>query len=103
MEFDWTPTEDRVVVSPIEDPDKTEGGILLPSQAKEKPMRGIVVAIGPGRTLDSGERVPIPFGIGHEILYGRFSGMDFKLPGYDKPLLVMRAGEVSLYRPTARA
>jgi chaperonin GroES len=99
VDFDWTPTEDRVVVSPIEDPDATPGGILLPTQAKEKPNRGTVVAVGPGRLLDSGERAPIPFGVGAEILYGKYSGMDFKLPGYDKPLLVMRAGEVSLFRP----
>src|SRR5262249_28745541 len=70
------PLDDRVVVEPLEAEEKTAGGILLPDTAKEKPQRGRVVAVGPGKLLDSGQRAAVSVGKGDEVLYGRYAGSD---------------------------
>ena len=67
------PLEDRVVIKQIEAEEKTAGGIVLPDTAKEKPQRGKVLAVGPGKLLDSGERAPIGVGEGDEVLFGKYS------------------------------
>src|SRR5437764_15428725 len=70
------PLDDRVVVEPLEADEKTAGGILLPDTAKQKPQRGRVLAVGPGKMLESGTRVKVCVAIGDEVMYGRYAGSD---------------------------
>ena len=81
------PLEDRVVVKQIEAETKTAGGIVLPDTAKEKPQRGKVLAVGPGKMLDSGERSPIGVKEGDEVLFGKYSGTDIKVEGEEVKIL----------------
>src|SRR5437660_12671496 len=81
------PLEDRVVVKQIEAEEKTAGGIVLPDTAKEKPQRGKVLAVGPGKMLDSGERSPISVKDGDEVLFGKYSGTDIKVDGEEIKIL----------------
>ena len=75
------PLQDRVVVERIPVEETTEGGIVLPDTAKEKPQRGRVLTIGPGRLLDSGAVAPISVEVGDEVLFGKYSGTDIELEG----------------------
>ena len=75
------PLDDRVVVEPIEAEERTAGGIVLPDTAKEKPQRGTVVAVGPGRLLDSGDRASLSVAVGDEVIYGKYGGTDIKVNG----------------------
>src|SRR5438105_3443259 len=77
------PLDDRVVVEPLEAQEKTAGGILLPDTAKEKPQRGRVLAVGPGKLRDSGERSAVSVSKGDEVLYGRYGGSDVQVEGRD--------------------
>ena len=86
------PLEDRVVIQQIEAEEKTSGGIVLPDTAKEKPQRGRVISVGPGKLLDSGERAAIGVAEGDEILFGKYSGTEIKVDGED--LLVLRESDV---------
>ena len=86
------PLEDRVVIQQIEAEEKTAGGIVLPDTAKEKPQRGKVLSVGPGKMLDSGERSPISLKEGDEVLFGKYSGQEIKLDGEE--YLIMREDEV---------
>src|SRR5437868_13577971 len=70
------PLDDRVVLEPVEAQEQTAGGIFLPDTAKEKPQRGRVMAVGPGKLLENGKRAAIAVGIGDEVLYGRYAGSD---------------------------
>ena len=81
------PLEDRVVIQQIEAEEKTSGGIVLPDTAKEKPQRGKVLAVGPGKMLDSGERSPIALKEGDEVLFGKYSGTDIKVDGDEVKIL----------------
>jgi chaperonin GroES len=81
------PLEDRVVIQQIEAEEKTAGGIVLPDTAKEKPQRGKVLAVGPGKLLDSGERAPIGVTEGDEVLFGKYSGTEIKLDGEEIKIL----------------
>jgi chaperonin GroES len=81
------PLDDRVVVEPVEAEEMTAGGIVLPSAAKEKPQRGTVVAVGPGRMLDSGERGGISVSIGDEVIYGKYGGTDIEVDGDEIKIL----------------
>ena len=73
------PLDDRVVVEPLEAEDKSTGGILLPDTAKQKPQRGRVVAVGPGKLLDSGVRATLAVAPGDEVIYGRYAGNDIEV------------------------
>ena len=73
------PLEDRVVIQQIEAEEKTAGGIVLPDTAKEKPQEGTVLAVGPGRLNDKGERVKPEVKTGDTVLYARYSGTDVKV------------------------
>jgi len=86
------PIDDRVVVKPMESEEMTEGGILLPDTAKEKPAQGKVTAIGPGRLLDNGERLAPSVKVGDVVIYGKYSGSDVKIAGEEYK--VMREGEI---------
>jgi len=81
------PLDDRVVVEPLEAEEKTAGGIVLPDTAKEKPQRGRVLAVGPGKLLDSGERAAIGVVEGDEILFGKYSGTEIKVDGEEIKIL----------------
>ena len=81
------PLDDRVVVRPLEAEERTAGGIVLPDAAKEKPQRGKVVAVGPGRLLDSGERVAIGVVVGDEVLFGKYGGTDIEVEGEEVKIL----------------
>jgi chaperonin GroES len=73
------PLDDRVVVEPLEAEEKTAGGILLPDSAKQKPQRGRVLAVGPGKLRDSGERSKLAVAKGDEVIYGRYAGNDIQV------------------------
>jgi len=75
------PLDDRVLVQQAEAEEKTVGGIVLPDTAKEKPQRGTVRAVGPGRLLDSGERGKMTVKVGDEVYYGKYSGTEVELNG----------------------
>jgi chaperonin GroES len=82
-ELKLRPLDDRVVVEPVEAEERTAGGIVLPDTAKEKPQRGTVVAIGPGKLLDSGKRGDLSVSIGDVVIYGKYSGTDIEVNGND--------------------
>lgn len=81
------PLDDRVVVEPLSAEEKTAGGIVLPDSAKEKPQRGKVVAVGPGRLLDSGDRHPIALTVGDEVLFAKYGGTEIEVDGVDVKIL----------------
>jgi chaperonin GroES len=77
------PLGDRVVVKPSDKEEKTKSGILLPDTAKEKPQEGTVEAVGTGRILDSGAKVPMELKVGDKILYAKYAGNEFKVDEID--------------------
>ena len=81
------PLDDRVVVEPMEAEETTAGGIVLPDAAKEKPQRGKVVAVGPGRLLDSGERCKVALAVGDEVLFGKYGGTEIEIEGREVKIL----------------
>lgn len=81
------PLDDRVVVKPVEAEERTAGGIVLPDTAKEKPQRGKVVSVGPGKLLENGSRGTLSVGIGDEVIYGKYSGTDIELEGDEVKIL----------------
>ncbi|QDU29651.1 10 kDa chaperonin [Anatilimnocola aggregata] len=81
------PLDDRVVVSPLEAEQRTAGGIVLPDSAKERPQRGTVVAVGPGKLLDSGKRAELAVAVGDQVIYGKYGGTDIEVGGDDVKVL----------------
>lgn len=81
------PLDDRVVVEPIEAEETTAGGIVLPDTAKEKPQRGKVVAVGPGRLMESGQRGELSVAVGDEVIYGKYGGTDIEVNGAEVKVL----------------
>ena len=81
------PLDDRIVVKPVEAEETTAGGIVLPDSAKEKPQRGTVVAIGPGRMLDSGNRGSLSVAVGDVVIYGKYGGNDLEVDGQEVKIL----------------
>ncbi|HID21019.1 MAG TPA: co-chaperone GroES [Planctomycetaceae bacterium] len=81
------PLDDRVVVKPIEAEETTAGGIVLPDTAKDKPQRGEVLAVGPGRLLDSGERCPVSVAVGDEVLFSKYGGTEIEVDGEELKIL----------------
>ncbi len=86
------PLDDRVVVEPLEAAEKTAGGILLPDTAKEKPQRGRVLAVGPGKLRDNGERATLAVAVGDEVIYGRYSGNEIEESG--KEIKILRETDI---------
>jgi chaperonin GroES len=84
------PLGDRVVVKPLERDEVTKSGIVLPDTAKEKPQQGEVVAVGPGRVLDSGDRVSLDVTVGDKIIFAKYSGTEFKIEDADLLILYER-------------
>lgn len=91
-DFVLLPLDDRVVVKRLEREEKTPGGIVLPDTAKEKPQKAEVVAVGPGKLLDSGERAKVSVKTGDTILFGKFSGSEVKISGEE--YLILRESDV---------
>lgn len=81
------PLDDRVVVEPSSAEETTAGGIVLPDSAKEKPQRGKILAVGPGRLLDSGERSTLSVKVGDEVLFGKYGGTEIEVDGKDIKIL----------------
>jgi chaperonin GroES len=86
------PLGDRMVVEPIEQEETTAGGILLPETAKEKPQEGKVIAVGPGRVDDSGNRVEMEVKEGDRVLYAKYAGTEIKLE--DKKVLILKESDI---------
>ena len=85
------PVGDRVVVKPAQKEEVTKSGIVIPDTAKEKPMQGEVVAVGPGR-FDEGKRVPMELKVGDKVLYGKYSGTEVTID--NEQLLILREADV---------
>ena len=81
------PLDDRILVEQCEAEEVTAGGIVLPDAAREKPQRGKVLAVGPGRLLDSGERGRPSVKVGDEVFYGKYAGSDVEVDGNDYVIL----------------
>jgi len=77
------PLHDRVIVKRVEEEKKSAGGIVIPDTAAEKPSQGEVVAVGPGKTDDNGRTVQMGVKVGDRVLFGKYSGQEFKLDGQD--------------------
>jgi len=87
-----TPIEDRVVVEQHEAEETTSGGIVLPEQAKEKPTRGKVLAVGPGKLMEGGSRAPMLVKVGDDVFFGKYSGTEVDLGG--KKYTILRESDV---------
>ena len=81
------PLDDRIVVKPEEAEETTAGGIVLPDSAKEKPQRGTVLAVGPGRLLDSGNRGTLSVEVGDVVIYGKYGGNEVEVDGEEVKIL----------------
>jgi len=88
----FRPLHDRVVVKRVEEEGKTKGGIIIPDTAKEKPMEGEIVAVGPGARDEKGTLVPLDVKKGDRILFGKWSGTEIKLDGDE--LLIMKESDI---------
>jgi len=86
------PLDDRVVVEPQEAEERTSGGIVLPDTAQERPQRGTIVSVGPGKLLDSGGRGKLSVGVGDVVIYGKYSGTDIEVSG--KEVKIMRETDI---------
>jgi len=88
----FRPLHDRVVIRRMESEAKTAGGIIIPDTAKEKPMEGKVVAVGPGARDDNGRITPLDVKAGDTVLFGKWSGTEVKIDGED--LLIMKESDI---------
>ncbi|MFO7297436.1 MAG: co-chaperone GroES [Pseudomonadota bacterium] len=88
----FRPLHDRVLVRRIEEDEKTSGGIIIPDTAKEKPMQGEVLAVGPGSRKESGEIIPLDVRVGDHVLFGKWSGTEVRIDGED--LLILRESDI---------
>ncbi len=86
------PLGDRVLVQRVDAGEEVRGGIVIPDTAKEKPQEGVVVAVGEGRVLDSGQKVAMSVKAGDKVLFGKYSGSEVKLD--DEEYLIMSEGEI---------
>ncbi len=88
----FRPLHDRVVVSRVEEDTKTSGGIIIPDTAKEKPMQGEVVAVGPGARDETGKVVPLELKAGDRVLFGKWSGTEVTIDGEE--LVIMKESDI---------
>ena len=88
----FRPLHDRVVVEPLEEEEKTAGGIIIPDTAKDKPMQGKILAVGSGARSDDGKVTALDVKKGDKVLYGKWSGTEVKLDG--KTMLIMRESDI---------
>jgi chaperonin GroES len=81
------PLQDRLVVKRTQEEEKTKGGIIIPDTAKEKPLEGVVVAVGSGKSLKNGKVMPLDVKAGDKVLFGKYSGTEVKVDGEELMLL----------------
>jgi chaperonin GroES len=84
------PLGDRIIVEPVEAEERTLSGIVLPDTAKEKPQEGVVVAVGTGRILDNGTRVPLEVKVGDRVVFAKYGGTEIKVDAKDYLILAER-------------
>lgn len=92
MKVNLRPLQDRVVVRPIEQEERTKAGIIIPDTAKEKPQQGEVIAVGPGRKTDDGKVIPVDVKVGDRVLFGKYAGTEVEIDG--EKLLIMRESDI---------
>ena len=92
MAIKLQPLGDRVVVQPSEEEEVTKGGIILPDTAKEKPQRGVIIAVGPGRLDEEGKRIPMEVKKGDKVVYSKYAGSEIKQD--DKEVLILRESDI---------
>ncbi len=88
----FRPLQDRVLIRGIGPQDKTAGGVIIPDTAKEKPMEGEVVAVGPGARTEDGKVHPLDVRVGDRVLFGKWSGTEIKVDGED--LVIMKEADI---------
>ena len=86
------PLHDRVVIKRVEENEQMIGGLYIPDTAKEKPQQGEVIAVGDGRILEDGTRVPLELKVGDQVLFGKYSGTEIKIDGEE--YLIMRESDI---------
>jgi len=88
----FRPLHDRVLVRRVEEEAKTAGGVIIPDTAKEKPMEGEILAVGPGNLNEKGERIPLDVKVGDRVLFGKWSGTETKIDGEE--LVIMKESDI---------
>ena len=86
------PLHDRILVKRLEEEEKTKGGIIIPDSAKEKPMEGEIVAVGPGKMTDDGKRIAMDVKAGDRVLYSKYGGTEVKIEGEEH--LILREDDI---------
>ena len=86
------PLDDRIVVQAMEAEETTAGGIVLPGSAQENPQRGTILAVGPGKLLDSGQRGDLSVAVGDEVIFGKYGGSDIEVDG--KEVKILRESDI---------
>jgi chaperonin GroES len=86
------PLHDRIIIKRVQEEEKTKGGIIIPDTAKEKPIEGEVIAVGPGKVLDDGTTRKLEVKVGDRVLYGKYSGTEVKIDGEER--LIMREDDI---------
>ena len=86
------PLHDRVIVKRLEEQEKTKGGIIIPDSAKEKPIEGKIIAVGSGKVMENGKRIPLQVKQGDKVLFGKYAGTDIKIEGEEH--LIMREDDI---------
>jgi len=92
MQLKLEPLDDRIVVEPMEAESKTKGGIVLPDTAKEKPQKGKVISVGPGRVTDEGKRIAPSVKKGDTVVYARYGGSEIEIDG--KEYMILRESDI---------
>lgn len=92
MAIKLQPLGDRVVVQPSKEEEVTKGGIILPDTAKEKPQRGVIIAVGPGRLDEEGKRIPMEVKKGDKVIYSKYAGSEIKQD--DEEVLILRESDI---------
>ena len=92
MAIKLQPLGDRVVVQPSEEEEITKGGIILPDTVKEKPQRGVIIAVGPGRLDEEGKRIPMEVKKGDKVIYSKYAGSEIKQD--NKEVLILRESDI---------
>jgi len=88
----FRPLHDRLLVQRLDGEEKSRGGIIIPDTAKEKPQKGEVLAVGSGKILENGTKIPMDVQVGNKILFGKYTGTEIKIDGED--VLILREDEV---------
>ena len=92
MAIKLQPLGDRVVVQPSEEEEVSKGGIILPDTAKEKPQRGVIIAVGPGKLDEEGKRIPMEVKKGDKVIYSKYAGSEIKQDV--KEVLILRESDI---------